>query len=244
MQDMEFVGFSSYVQVARDRIGSSGLGGNGQFTRLQALQELGEDPWDSKSLTEDLDLGLRLVEAGWVTRFTNKVFVHQQGLESWRPLLKQRTRWIQGHYQSWGHIPRILKSQKVKFWTKVDLTTYLLLVTSVVLIAFNLVVGLLGTFGLITTQNNFLAQIPFGFWYTLINYVLLLGPISIFAYVYQKHSDNPLKWWELPGFCLLFTLYSYVWAIVTLRAWTRMILGKNNWVKTTRVADEVTLGKI
>ena len=35
-QDLEFVGFSHLAQAARDRIGSVGLGGNGQFTRLSA----------------------------------------------------------------------------------------------------------------------------------------------------------------------------------------------------------------
>jgi 1,2-diacylglycerol 3-beta-glucosyltransferase len=40
-QDIEFVGFSYLAQAARDRLGSVGLGGNGQFTRLSALLSLG-----------------------------------------------------------------------------------------------------------------------------------------------------------------------------------------------------------
>jgi cellulose synthase/poly-beta-1,6-N-acetylglucosamine synthase-like glycosyltransferase len=36
-QDLEFTGFCQLAQAARDRIGSVGLGGNGQFTRLAAL---------------------------------------------------------------------------------------------------------------------------------------------------------------------------------------------------------------
>lgn len=55
-QDMEFVGFSAFVQEARDVIGSVGLGGNGQFTRLSALVSLEREPW-TDCLTEDLDLG-------------------------------------------------------------------------------------------------------------------------------------------------------------------------------------------
>jgi 1,2-diacylglycerol 3-beta-glucosyltransferase len=92
MQDMEFVGFSWLVQIARDNLGSSGLGGNGQFTRLAALQDLGPLPWSPSALTEDLDLGLRLVERGWATRFCHLTHVDQQGLSQWRPLLRQRTR--------------------------------------------------------------------------------------------------------------------------------------------------------
>ena len=121
MQDMEFVGFTSLVQVARDRIGSSGLGGNGQFTRLAALIDLGGVPWNPTSLTEDLDLGIRLVLRGWVTRFTSAVSVHQQGLTQWRPLLRQRTRWIQGHYQCWRYLPALAASRRACLVARADL---------------------------------------------------------------------------------------------------------------------------
>ena len=63
LQDMEFVVYGDIFQCARRFIGSVGMGGNGQFMRLSALDSLGEDPW-SDSLTEDLDLGVRLLARG------------------------------------------------------------------------------------------------------------------------------------------------------------------------------------
>ncbi|MGH2968452.1 MAG: hypothetical protein ACRDK0_05240 [Solirubrobacteraceae bacterium] len=48
------MGFSRLVQAGRDPLGSVGLGGNGQFVRLSALQDMGDSPW-SRCLTEDLD---------------------------------------------------------------------------------------------------------------------------------------------------------------------------------------------
>ncbi|HET8590178.1 MAG TPA: glycosyltransferase, partial [Nakamurella sp.] len=50
-QDYEFLVFSSLTQTAREKLGSVGLGGNGQFTRLAALAALGEAPW-TDCLTE------------------------------------------------------------------------------------------------------------------------------------------------------------------------------------------------
>ena len=50
----EFVVFTEIFQRARQRVGSVGLGGNGQFARLTALMSLGDAPW-TKCLTEDLD---------------------------------------------------------------------------------------------------------------------------------------------------------------------------------------------
>ncbi len=235
LQDMEFVGFSSFVQVARDRIGSSGLGGNGQFTRLSALEDLGRAPWTPAALTEDLDLGLCLVQLGWRTRFTNECFVHQQGLTRWRPLLKQRTRWIQGHYQCWRFIPSLVKSSSARLAARLDLVAYLLLVITVVIVTFLLVTGLSTLFGWYVFRNDFLGFLPFGVVRNTASGFLMLAPITAFLTTYQRHSDAPLRWWELPAFGFVFTLYSYVWVIATFRAWTRMLLRRTNWVKTPRV---------
>ncbi|NNN09597.1 MAG: glycosyltransferase [Acidimicrobiaceae bacterium] len=236
LQDMEFVGFSSFVQVARDRIGSSGLGGNGQFTRLSALDELGRAPWTPTALTEDLDLGLALVALGWQTRFTNRCFVHQQGLTRWRPLLRQRTRWIQGHYQCWKHIPQLLKSSKVRLAARLDLVVYLLLVVTVVVVTFLLLTGLSTLFGWYVFHNEFLSFLPYGGIRNAASAFLMLAPITAFLTTYQHHSDARLRFWELPAFGFVFTLYSYVWVIATARAWGRMLFRRKNWVKTPRVA--------
>jgi hypothetical protein len=64
MQDMEFVIHTEVFQRGRRHLGSVGLGGNGQFMRLSALLSLGPSPW-TRSLTEDLDVGVRLLTAGW-----------------------------------------------------------------------------------------------------------------------------------------------------------------------------------
>ena len=49
------------TQYGRIRTGTVSLGGNGQFTRLSALLEIGEQPWNA-SLTEDLDLTISLLD--------------------------------------------------------------------------------------------------------------------------------------------------------------------------------------
>ena len=76
MQDIEFVVFTEMFQKARNRMGSAGLGGNGQFTRLTALMSMGDEPW-TDYLTEDLDLGIRMMVAGWYNTFCPTAFVHE-----------------------------------------------------------------------------------------------------------------------------------------------------------------------
>jgi 1,2-diacylglycerol 3-beta-glucosyltransferase len=237
MQDMEFVAFTWLVQIARDWLGSSGLGGNGQFNRLSALMTLGDVPWAPDALTEDLELGLQLVEHGWRTRFCPETYVDQQGLEHWRPLLRQRTRWIQGHYQCWRHIRKLASSEEIPVATRVDLITYLLLVVTVLLVTVTSVLGVLGTLGVVSVTNSFLrGVVPNGLDYRIMSLIISVLPLSIFVASYQLHSPSRWRWYEVPAAAACFTLYTYVWFYATMRAWTRMALGRKAWVKTPRVA--------
>src|SRR5438094_674417 len=45
VQDLEFGCIANASQVLRDRFGTVGLGGNGQFARLSVLATLGDEPW-------------------------------------------------------------------------------------------------------------------------------------------------------------------------------------------------------
>ena len=159
-QDLEFVGFSQLAQAARDRIGSVGLGGNGQFTRLVALQSLGRPPW-TDCLTEDLDLGLNLTRLGWHIRFCRTTSVTQQGVRT-VARLRQRTRWAQGHYQCWDHVPKLLTAGNVRLVTRLDLVLYLFFVAFVMFVAANLAIALAGALGWIVIVNEFLAFLPAG----------------------------------------------------------------------------------
>jgi uncharacterized protein YdaL len=73
-QQFEFLTFNRIFQRGRERIGSVGLGGNGQFVRLSALKTLGDKPW-SDCLTEDLDIGIKLMLNGWDNHFAGNTFV-------------------------------------------------------------------------------------------------------------------------------------------------------------------------
>jgi 1,2-diacylglycerol 3-beta-glucosyltransferase len=236
MQDIEFVGFSWLVQIARDWIGSSGLGGNGQFTRLSALAELGREPWRRGALTEDLDLGLRLVERGWRTRFCHLAHVDQQGLTTWRPLLRQRTRWIQGHYQCWRHLGPLAASRRVPIAARLDLMLYLVLVVTVILVSYTVAIGVLGMVGVVEVTNDFLLWVPYGAPRRFASLVLSVLPVVIFLGTYQRHSGHPFRWHQLPAAALAFTAYGYVWFFVSVRALVRMAMRRNSWVKTPRVA--------
>jgi cellulose synthase/poly-beta-1,6-N-acetylglucosamine synthase-like glycosyltransferase len=236
MQDMEFIGFSLFVQAGRDPFNSVGLGGNGQFVRLAALQTLGDKPW-GKCLTEDLDLSLSLIEAGWRNRLCPKARVAQQGLSRVRPLLRQRTRWIQGHYSCWQHLPALWRAKGVPLRTKVDLSLYLTLVVFVLVLATQVTVGILEWAGVITPRGSFLGFVHDAPTYRVIVLALSLGPVLGFAITYQRFASRPLPWWAVPGCLLMFAVYNYAWSVpASLRALARTGLRRDSWIKTPRTA--------
>ncbi len=240
-QDLEFTGFSQLAQAARDRIGSVGLGGNGQFTRLAALRSLHRLPW-TDCLTEDLDLGLHLKRQGWEIRFCRTTAVTQQGVRTVRAWLRQRTRWAQGHYQCWDHIPGLVRAKDLSLIARFDLTLYLFFVTFVMFVAANLVVAIAGALGWIQIQNDFLSFVPAGPPRNVTMLVIGLAPVVMLLTRYQQHSPHPLRWWELPAYGAAFGLYVYLWAIASLLAWFRIMVGKAGWAKTRRVPAKATAG--
>jgi 1,2-diacylglycerol 3-beta-glucosyltransferase len=236
-QDLEFVGFSHLAQAARDRIGSVGLGGNGQFTRLAALHSLGRPPW-TDCLTEDLDLGLNLTRLGWHIRFCRTTSVTQQGVRTLRAWIRQRTRWAQGHYQCWDHVPGLLTAANVRLVTRLDLVLYLLFVAFVMFVAANLAIAFAGALGWVTITNQFLGFVPAGPARNVTMEVIGLSPVVMLLARYQQNSPHPLRWWELPAYGGAFALYVYLWTIASLLAYFRLVGGKVGWVKTGRVARE------
>nr|MBA3488918.1 glycosyltransferase [Longispora sp. (in: high G+C Gram-positive bacteria)] len=124
MQDFEFWGVSALAQVGRMGTGTVSLGGNGQFARLSALQGLGRPPW-SDSLTEDLDLTISLLLDGWRLTSSLDASVGQQAVGSLRQLVRQRTRWFQGHMVCGRRLLEIWGSRRMSHAAVFELSLYL-----------------------------------------------------------------------------------------------------------------------
>ena len=241
LQDMEFVGFSFMVQTARDRLGSVGLGGNGQFTRLSALSTLGDQPWRSQALTEDLDLGIRLQLAGWKLRFCATAWVAQEGLTRLRPLLRQRTRWTQGHYQCWRYVGKILVARRLRCAQRLDTLAYLLFILLVVLVSATGAVQIFGLLHVVQPTDGFLGWLGDGFMYRLVILLISWLPVLLLVGTYQRFGAARLSAWECPAYCLFFAMYAYLWVIATTRAWARIAVRRTTWTKTPRVGPATIL---
>jgi len=232
MQDMEFVIYTEVFQRGRRHLGSVGLGGNGQFMRLSALRSLGEAPW-TRSLTEDLDLGIRLLTAGWRNEYCHTAAVHQQGVIELRRLIRQRSRWFQGHLQSWKLIPRILRGAPRP--ARVDLLYHLsspalLLIGSLLTASF--ACSLLGSGVVAADGGN-----PLG-WWVLSTYALAFGPAVLYSYTYWlRERDRGMSLARTAGLAHLYVGYCLMWYAAGWWAVGRTLRRRTNWSKTDRVAE-------
>lgn len=243
MQDFEFLVFTEIFQRARHQIGSSGLGGNGQFNRLSALQDLGEAPW-SDCLTEDLDLGLKLIERGWLNAFCNESYVAQQGVNDFSKLIRQRTRWFQGHLQCWNHFPKILKA-KLSYSATLDLIYNLAAPMTVLILSLViLVVTLANLLTLVVYPAAYLHAVTSHYGLPLITvYGFAFGFSPIYAYLYLRGTPEVGLVRSL-WYAHLYVLYSYIWFISGWKAIFRVIFGRKGWSKTARVPDKAIVGQM
>lgn len=233
-QDYEFVAFGSMAQAAREKLGSVGLGGNGQFTRLSALQSLGPAPW-TDCLTEDLDLGIRLAIAGWRNRYTGQTWVEQQGLTNVRKLLRQRVRWCHGHFQCWRLIPRLVTSN-LPNRSVLDLMYYLitpglnLLASVVFVVPFALLL-----MHLVTTPMHAPWQL-YAIYIALL-YLLSFGPALLLSAWYWRRAKDISA---LRAFVLAHgqAAYNLIWYVAEWWAVVRILGRRRNWVKTSRLQED------
>ncbi|MDQ1392168.1 MAG: 1,2-diacylglycerol 3-beta-glucosyltransferase [Acidimicrobiaceae bacterium] len=236
MQDFEFWGLAATAQLGRVRLGTVSLGGNGQFTRLSALSELGAAPW-STALTEDLDLALRLMERGWRLTTTPLASVHQQAVLTFPALIRQRTRWFQGHMACIGHLRKLWGSAAMSNLSVLEVSAYLLIPWVFILpwsILFH--IGLWQLLGRLASApkasiggNGVIVRVA-----TLIAWYLLgFGPSLFGGYLYyrQDRSVGRLRAMLL-GHALV--LCNYVAFVSCWLAALRSLRGLTGWEKTVR----------
>lgn len=85
----------THFQHGRDLIGGAvELRGNGQLLKRAALIDVGG--WNNLSITDDLDLTMRLLVGNWDVRFCPNAQVFEEAVTSWKGLLRQRRRWAEG----------------------------------------------------------------------------------------------------------------------------------------------------
>ncbi len=240
-QDVEF-GVMAYVyQLGRSAWGTANMGGNGQYVRLAALDDvvtteklppgIERGPWRDR-LTEDQDIGVRMIHAGWRGRQTVLTTVDQQGVTRLRRLWKQRTRWSQGNWQAFGLLRGALHAP-VSVGAKIDHLAYLLMSLLQLLMGLGLVLSLaFWLFG----------DVPFvsGWWPSLVFFaVLAIVPSFLSLLMTTEPGRRPL----LRAVFGLIPYMLYTWLLwpVVATSLVRELSGRRGWAKTDREPIDANL---
>lgn len=236
MQDIEFRTTIAAMQTLRKRTLSMGLGGNGQFARLSALEAAAQGsgrPWGD-ALLEDYELGIRILLAGYRTVYLHDTYVDQEALPGGRRLLTQRTRWCQGGMQCARYLPQIYGSRSFTNAGIVE-ASYFLVMPYLQLLG---VIVWPSVLAMMIAQG---VQAPGGLfvWLAQASWIIPLAlatgvlPFFLWPVIYAvREEPHPLRRALLWG--VGYWLYMYQSYVCVVRAAGRMLVGRRRWAKTRR----------
>jgi cellulose synthase/poly-beta-1,6-N-acetylglucosamine synthase-like glycosyltransferase len=246
MQDLEFRTAIAAIQMSRGATGTISMGGNGQFTRLSALDSIAGptgSPWRG-SLLEDFELGVHLLTAGWHTGFSLDTHVNQEALYSLRRFLAQRTRWGQGTMQCMRYLRRIWDSEHLTTLGAAEMMYYLaqpwmqLLGTLIYPIPIAMM-----AYRFAVSPGEVVAWFFDGAWILFTVYGAFgLMPFVLWGPVYRARCE-PVSFWKSIAYGFGYALYIYTFYITSWRALIRLVRGDNGWTKTRRNTERVA-GKV
>jgi cellulose synthase/poly-beta-1,6-N-acetylglucosamine synthase-like glycosyltransferase len=240
MQDLEFRTVIAAMQSLRSRTGTVGLGGNGQFARLSVLDTIRSQygaPWHG-ALLEDYELGIHVLLAGSQVKHVYDTHVSQEALPSFRRLLTQRTRWAQGNIQCVRYIPDIVRSRHFDSAGVLETCYYLIL-------PFLQVLGLICLLTLtgfavahsIANPAVRAGQLHNAGLLLALSAIFGVGPFALWGPVYKRRCEPQTSWPMAFAYGLGLWLYVYYMYICIVRAFARVILGRNGWAKTRRNSE-------
>ncbi|PJJ61533.1 glycosyltransferase family 2 protein [Compostimonas suwonensis] len=241
MQDIEFRTTIAAMQSLRKHTVSVGLGGNGQFTRLSVLDEISAtagEPWHG-SLLEDYELGIHVMLAGYRTVYMHDTYVEQEALPGARRLLTQRTRWCQGGMQCTRYLRSIFESRYISNAGALE-ATYFLMMPFIQLLG----VVLWPTVFIVMIAQGAINSGSLGLWlaesWWLLPLIVITGilPFWIWAPIYRsvaepRHSLLTAALWGIG-----YWLYMYQTYVCVLRAFFRIVIGRDGWAKTRRNSEK------
>ncbi|MEB3164535.1 MAG: glycosyltransferase family 2 protein, partial [Prochlorothrix sp.] len=116
----------AYLQEKRIALGGLGeLRGNGQFLRRKALEACGG--FNEETITDDLDLTIRLHLEQWDIAFCLYPAVGEEGVTGPVSLWHQRNRWAEGGYQRYLDYWRLIAQNRLGIPKTFDLLAFLII---------------------------------------------------------------------------------------------------------------------
>lgn len=213
----------SYFQQQRIALGGIGeLRGNGQFVRRTALERCGG--WNEETITDDLDLTLRLHLDRWDIDLLMLPPVGEEGVTNAIGLWHQRNRWAEGGYQRYLDYWRLIAQNRLGTRKTVDLMMFLMT-------QYVLPTAAVPDFLMALIRNCPPMLVPITSMATLF---ALIGMIKGLRQTAEPHSRRRFLSFSMLANALLGTVYMLHWLPVMASTTARMSVRPKRlkWVKT------------
>lgn len=205
------------------------LGGTSNHFRLKDIQELGG--WDAFNVTEDADLGVRIVKRGYKTAIIDS-YTYEEANSRFVNWFKQRSRWIKGYIQTYFvHMRRPL--ELATYSKKPHLFTFQLIIGGKI---FSMLVNpfmWLMTILYFVFQKNlggFIQSLYIQPIYYMGVFTLVIGNF-LYVYYYMMGVARRGRW-ELMPYVLLVPLYWLFMSAAAVYALWEFITRPYFWSKT------------
>ncbi len=214
------------------------LGGTSNHFRTEMLREL--YGWDPYNVTEDADLGLRISQNGWKCGIIWSLTKEEAPISLWA-WIKQRTRWIKGHMQTYLVHMRspISLYKKLGFVSFMGMQFFLGASTIIFLISpvMWLVWGLFMS-GIVRLDVDIPA------WFDAMLDLSVTGLfIGIFLQIiFAVSAILKNNWKDMQPYSLVFPFYWVLHSIASFRALWQLIKCPHYWEKTTHGVSKFAKG--
>ncbi len=120
---MAEMALDAFIHQQRIAIGGIGeLRGNGQLVRRTAIEQCGG--WNEETITDDLDLTIRLHLNDWDIDVITVPAVYEEGVTTAIALWHQRNRWAEGGYQRYLDYWRLILRNRMGTRKSIDLLMF------------------------------------------------------------------------------------------------------------------------
>lgn len=195
-------------QLARYNLGlSNALGGTGLCLDYELLKKYG---WGATCLTEDLEFTMKLLLNGIKTAWAHDCKVYDEKPVYFSQTWKQRTRWLQGHWDVALRymVPLLKKGIKERKWYPIDGAIYLFQPFLIMTMLFNMLITLVAAFFQEPIYFSPITQLMPGWFWVLFG---LLGYCYPMLGLYLEGAPRKAYYYYIT-----YPIYGLTWFPVTL----------------------------
>lgn len=237
-----------FFQLAKYRMGlPNSIGGTGFAVSTQWLIQ--NKAFTSTSLTEDLEMEIRIVEGGGRVLWNHFARIYDEKPTSLKSSMIQRYRWSKGHwYVAFTHAPRLMKGFiKTRQFRYIDQLAYLFSMRQNFQILLALMLGMTWFLQVIFSvadvqgklfdlfQSYFVPASFFNYFFLLYGFVLTV--VGFLRDAYTRKTPWMILKTLIALFYFSFTyIYSQMWGLFNFRA-------QNSWSKTEHKIEVKRQGK-